>query len=92
MIWHSKTLVSLFAFAAIILVGFATWRYLRARGNAVGATDSTGGRLLLVGLLLNAVLGWWWADSAAALCMVPIMVNEGLEGLRGEHCDCQSCS
>lgn len=48
--------------------------------------------ILLAGLLLNAILGWWWADSAAALCMVPIMVNEGREGLRGEHCDCQSCS
>jgi divalent metal cation (Fe/Co/Zn/Cd) transporter len=43
--------------------------------------------ILLAGLLLNATLGWWWADPAAALVMVPIIVNEGLEALRGETCD-----
>jgi divalent metal cation (Fe/Co/Zn/Cd) transporter len=42
---------------------------------------------LLVGLALNALLGWWWADPAAALVMVPIIVHEGIEGLRGETCD-----
>lgn len=46
--------------------------------------------ILLAGLLLNALLGWWWADSAAALCMVPIIANEGVEALRGEHCE--TCS
>ncbi len=43
--------------------------------------------ILLAGLTLNAVLGWWWADPVAALAMVPIIVNEGLEALRGEVCD-----
>ena len=43
--------------------------------------------ILLAGLLLNATLGWWWADPVAALVMVPIIVKEGLEGIRGEHCD-----
>ncbi|CAN5706026.1 cation transporter [soil metagenome] len=42
--------------------------------------------LLLIGLLLNALLGWWWADPVAALIMVPIIVREGREGLRGETC------
>jgi divalent metal cation (Fe/Co/Zn/Cd) transporter len=42
--------------------------------------------ILLVGLLLNALLGWWWADPVAALVMVPIIVKEGIEGLRGETC------
>jgi divalent metal cation (Fe/Co/Zn/Cd) transporter len=42
--------------------------------------------LLLVGLGLNAIFGWWWADPAAALCMVPIIVREGISGLRGEAC------
>ncbi len=43
--------------------------------------------ILLGGLVLNAWLGWWWADPVAALAMVPIIVSEGLEGLRGEpHC------
>jgi divalent metal cation (Fe/Co/Zn/Cd) transporter len=43
--------------------------------------------ILLAGLLLNATLGWWWADPVAALVMVPIILKEGLEGIRGEHCD-----
>jgi divalent metal cation (Fe/Co/Zn/Cd) transporter len=43
--------------------------------------------ILLGGLLLNALLGWWWADPIAALVMVPIILNEGREALRGETCD-----
>jgi divalent metal cation (Fe/Co/Zn/Cd) transporter len=42
--------------------------------------------ILLAGLLLNALVGWWWADPVAALIMVPIIVKEGIEGLRGETC------
>jgi len=44
--------------------------------------------ILLVGLLLNALFGLWWADPVAALVMVPIIVKEGLGGLRGEGCRC----
>jgi divalent metal cation (Fe/Co/Zn/Cd) transporter len=44
--------------------------------------------ILLGGLILNAVFGWWWADPVAALIMVPIITNEGIEALRGEPCDC----
>jgi divalent metal cation (Fe/Co/Zn/Cd) transporter len=39
---------------------------------------------LLVGLALNSALGWWWADPVAALAMVPWLVREGMEGIRGE--------
>ena len=42
--------------------------------------------ILLGGLLLNALVGWWWADPLAALIMVPIIVKEGIEALRGETC------
>jgi cation diffusion facilitator family transporter len=42
--------------------------------------------ITLGGLILNALLGWWWADPVAALIMVPIIINEGLEALRGEAC------
>ncbi len=42
--------------------------------------------ILLGGLLLNALLGWWWADPAAALVMVPIIGKEGIEALRGDTC------
>ncbi len=42
---------------------------------------------LFIGLGANAAFGWWWADVAAALAMVPWIVKEGLEGLRGEACE-----
>ena len=46
--------------------------------------------ILLCGLLLNALFGLWWADPVAALVMVPIIANEGIQRLRGEACDdCQ---
>ncbi len=41
--------------------------------------------ILLVGLALNATLGWWWSDPVAALLMVPIVAKEGIEALRGER-------
>ena len=42
--------------------------------------------ILVVGLGLNALFGWWWADPLAALAMVPIIVKEGTEALRGDTC------
>ncbi len=47
----------------------------------------------LAGLVLNATLHWWWADSVAALVLVPLMVREGLEAIKNEDCSChESCS
>jgi divalent metal cation (Fe/Co/Zn/Cd) transporter len=43
---------------------------------------------LLLGLLANAGLGWWWADPVAALLMIPWLIKEGTEGVRGESCGC----
>jgi len=45
---------------------------------------------LLVGLLLNAIAGWWWADPAAALAIAAVAVHEGRESWRGEGC-CDAC-
>lgn len=39
--------------------------------------------ILLLGLLLNALFGLWWADPVAALVMVPLIAKEGTEGLQG---------
>jgi divalent metal cation (Fe/Co/Zn/Cd) transporter len=48
--------------------------------------------ILLVGLILNATLNWWWADPVAALMMVPIIGKEGWEALRGKSCcECATC-
>ena len=45
---------------------------------------------LLVGLLLNAVAGWWWADPVAALVIAAVAAQEGRESWRGESC-CDAC-
>ena len=42
--------------------------------------------VLLIGLLLNALLGWSWADPLAALVIAVVAVREGREAWRGEHC------
>jgi divalent metal cation (Fe/Co/Zn/Cd) transporter len=48
--------------------------------------------ILLGGLLLNAAFGWWWADPVAALVMIPLIIPEAREALRGERCaGCTAC-
>jgi divalent metal cation (Fe/Co/Zn/Cd) transporter len=42
--------------------------------------------ILLVGLGLNAWLGYWWADPLAGVAMVPVIAWEGVEALRGRTC------
>jgi divalent metal cation (Fe/Co/Zn/Cd) transporter len=42
--------------------------------------------ILLGGLTLNAGLGWWWADPAAAIGMAPLIAREGWEAIRGRTC------
>ncbi|HEY8851026.1 MAG TPA: cation transporter [Gemmatimonadaceae bacterium] len=42
--------------------------------------------IALGGVGLNALVGWWWADPAAALCMVPIIAKEGIEALQARDC------
>jgi divalent metal cation (Fe/Co/Zn/Cd) transporter len=43
---------------------------------------------LLVGLLANALLGWWWADPLAALAIAAVAAREGVDSWRGDRCDC----
>jgi Co/Zn/Cd efflux system component len=42
--------------------------------------------VLLVGLVLNSTLGWWWADAGAALVIAAIAVREGIDAWRGDVC------
>lgn len=42
---------------------------------------------LLAGLILNAALGWWWADPLAALAIAALAVKEGREAWEGDRCD-----
>jgi len=43
---------------------------------------------LLVGLLANALFGWWWADPGAALVIAAVAAKEGRDSWRGDSCEC----
>ena len=45
---------------------------------------------LLVGLGVNALFGWWWADPGAALVIAAVALREGIESWRGNGC-CDAC-
>ncbi len=75
---------------------FLSWaqrRTGRALGSNAVVADSTQTLLctylsavLLIGLVLNATLGWGWADPIAGLIIAGVAVREGLEAWRGEGC------
>ncbi|HEX6708689.1 MAG TPA: cation transporter [Rubrobacter sp.] len=80
--------IALTAGALIVmsLLGFAKRRIGSRLGNPVLQTeakvtllDAVLAATLLVGLLLNAALGWWWADPFAALYLAVLAVKEGLD-------------
>jgi divalent metal cation (Fe/Co/Zn/Cd) transporter len=87
----------LIAAAAVIvmpLLGRAKRRVAAELGSRAMHSDSRQAdfcaylsAILLVGLLLQRMLGWWWADAVAALTMVPIIAHEGVKAMRGESCD-----
>lgn len=67
----------------------------RALGSKAVVADSSQTLLctylsavLLVGLILNATLGWDWADPIAGLIIAAVAVKEGREAWRGEGCGC----
>jgi divalent metal cation (Fe/Co/Zn/Cd) transporter len=66
----------------------------RELGSATVVADSVQTMLctwlsavVLVGLLLNGLLGWWWADPVAALAVAAVAAREGVAAWRGEQCD-----
>jgi divalent metal cation (Fe/Co/Zn/Cd) transporter len=84
------------AIASLIIMPFLSWAQRRT-GRALGSNavfaDGTQTLLctylsavLLVGLVLNATLGWSWADPIAGLVIAAVAVREGIEAWRGEGC------
>ena len=74
-------------------LSYAQRRTGRALGSASVVADSTQTLLctylsavLLVGLLLNATLGWGWADPLAGLVIAAVAVREGREAWLGKGC------
>lgn len=94
---HSPIGIGL-AIASLVAMPLLAWAKRRtARQLASGALRADSRQtefcaylsaILLAGLVLNAALGWWWADPVAALVMAPIIAREGLEGVRGKSCEC----
>jgi divalent metal cation (Fe/Co/Zn/Cd) transporter len=50
--------------------------------------------VLMVGLAATRVIGWWWLDSVAALALIPFLLKEGWEAVKGKGCCCagRSCA
>jgi len=86
------------AITSLAIMPFLSWaqrRTGRALGSNAVVADSTQTLLctylsavLLAGLVLNATLGWSWADPIAGLIIAAVAVREGLEAWRGEGCAC----
>jgi divalent metal cation (Fe/Co/Zn/Cd) transporter len=92
---HSIVGIVLAAVSLVVMpvLSVAQRRAGRELGSASAVADSKQTLLcaylsgvLLVGLLLNSLLGWSWADPLVALVIAAVAVREGREAWRGEHC------
>lgn len=94
---HSPVGIALAA-VSLAVMPFLSWaerRTGRELGSRSAVADSKQTLLctylsavLLVGLILNAALGWYWADPIAALVIAGVAVKEGRDAWRGDAC-CQ---
>lgn len=85
------------AAVSVVVMPLLVWakrRTGRELGSATVVADSTQtllctylSAILLVGLVLNAWLGWSWADPVAGLVIAAVAVREGVQAWRGEQCD-----
>jgi len=81
---------------SVVVMPFLSWAQRKAGrelGSASAVADSRQTLLctylsaaVLVGLVLNAALGWWWADPVVALGLAAIAVREGRSALHGQTC------
>ncbi|MFC4942328.1 cation diffusion facilitator family transporter [Pseudonocardia sp. GCM10023141] len=81
---------------SVVITPLLSWAQRRAGrelGSASAVADSRQTLLctylsiaVLAGLVLDAALGWWWADPVAALVVAVLAVREGRAAWRGEGC------
>ncbi|MEV0698423.1 cation transporter [Saccharopolyspora sp. NPDC050389] len=92
---HSTVGIALAAVSLLVMpfLSAAQRRAGRELGSASAVADSKQTLLctylsgvLLLGLLLNSLLGWSWADPIVALVIAAVAVKEGREAWRGQHC------
>jgi len=92
---HSPVGIALAA-VSLAVMPFLSW-FERRTGTELGSASAIAdskqtlicsylSAALLVGLLLNTLFGWAWADSVAALVIAAFAVREGLEAWRGDAC------
>ncbi|MFI5913274.1 cation transporter [Dactylosporangium sp. NPDC051541] len=84
--------------AVMPLLSAAQRRAGRELGSASAVADSKQTLLctylsavLLAGLAVNSLLGWWWADPIAALAIAAVAVREGRDAWRGDTCCAGGC-
>ena len=85
--------IAALSLAIMPVLSWAQRRAGRELGSRTAVADSKQTLLctylsavLLIGLVLNSTLGWWWADAGAALVIAGIAVREGIEAWKGESC------
>lgn len=92
---HSTVGIVLTALSLLIMpfLSAAERRAGREVGSATAVADSYQTLIctylsaaVLIGLLLNTLLGWWWADSLAALVIAVFAIREGVEAWKGDTC------
>lgn len=92
---HSTIGIALAALSLVIMpvLSYAQRRAGRELGSLSAVADSKQTLLctylsavLLVGLLLNSIFGWSWADPIAGLVIAAVAVREGLEAWKGDTC------
>ena len=87
-IWTAVTAAVMFALAAgKARTGRALDNPVLRTEGRVTMVDGILAAAVLAGLVLNATLGWWWADPVAALGVVVLLVREGYGDLHAEHVD-----
>ena len=81
------SVLSLVGMPILAVMKFRTARGLESRALRIDARETAVctyfALTLFLGMSLNVWLGWWWADSVAALLMLPLMVREGWEAVEG---------
>lgn len=92
---HSTVGIVLAAVSVVVMpvLSWAERRTGRELGSGSAVADSRQTLLctylsgvLLVGLVLNSALGWYWADAVAALVIAAVAVKEGRDAWRGDAC------
>lgn len=92
---HSTLGIVITALSVIIMpfLSLAERRAGRELGSATAVADSKQTLIctylsaaVLIGLVLNSLFGWWWADAIAGLVIAAFAIREGLEAWRGDAC------